>query len=542
MNFKDRGGIPWVGDIPLEHPDHPAEAAAVFAAKYPPDPRKLYVLFGAGADHRVRAICDAGAVKPAVFEPFGQALLDAYPRDERARYFTSRSELVRYVSGFPGADISLRAPEEYMRAAPEAWKWFEPTMWDAERSRRVRKNTAIHRGALQIENALRNVDAIATYRPAASLNREGAPVCDGATVVCAGAGPSLDKAPLEALRQRAMLFTVSTAGPAVLDRGVRIDVHTSIESLDQSEDLRQTRPGADYFALDLTSHRNNLAAAGEGRTVLFTPVVQGLEPLYELQRSYPLAYGASVATTQVALAMALGAKRIVLVGQDLCYATGQVYATGTGREDFLAEDQGSFVQLKRPDWFYERFAMSGLPRPPDRLSAVRVPGWGGGPDVPVTGDMMLFHQWFEGFAEHYKTHGVELINATGGGAHIPNWQDVAFDDLDLTGRANLHDRYEIGWKPSASTVSDWKKKAIADAEKLAARAEWLAPRALKKPELTEKFGREVAQVRMVDAHAAPRLTQLIEDVTTPVQERQYWVCRIVHESAVRVAAILKGEA
>jgi hypothetical protein len=165
-----------------------------------------------------------------------------------------------------------------------------------------------------------------------------------------------------------------------------------------------------------------------------------------IDRGHHLSAGFCVANAATSIAYVLGCDPIVLVGSDLAYADGRVYASGTAfgamraRENDDGTAQLEHLEGKRAIEERSGDACSGN-RMPDRAKTVRVPGWGGGPDVTSTRDFVMFRDWYTYAAKQLAAEGIDAINATEGGAHVPGFRDVplaaAFADrpcIDARGR------------------------------------------------------------------------------------------------------------
>lgn len=145
-----------------------------------------------------------------------------------------------------------------------------------------------------------------------------------------------------------------------------------------------------------------------------------------------LTAGTSVAGAAAALARARGAARIVLLGQDLSYPEGRMYAQASGRGDWRAVPDGDTLLLGYPDALLARFEAGGVTRPARRVQRIGLPAWGAaGGTVDSTPDLVGVARWFARFAEKAREDGlpVELVNATGGGAHLAGWEDVALEEV-----------------------------------------------------------------------------------------------------------------
>lgn len=544
-----QGKIPLWNGVALEQPHLPVYGAHVFAQKHPPDTSRLYVLFGAGGDYRVKAICDAleemGVKKNgvAVYEP-RKEILEAFPRDPRAQYFTDLPSLVTYCSGHPGRDMEFVAPQEYMEAFPEEFAPMEGALREAEQSRRVRRNTYLFRGTRALKNVILNRAILAEALPAPLL---GAVVNNG-TAFCVAAGSSLDLNGhlLGECRKKGFLFTASTVGKAVVDHWDQdIDFHVTIENVSQDYQIRWVRNRVHTILLDLTANPDNFAAAMTGRTAYFIAPVAGADFVWRNVRAPIIVpYGASVATAMPPLALRLGAKRIVLIGSDFAFPGGRMYAQGCGRDDHHVTDEGGYFKVHRPPEFFEHFKKAGIPMPADRIDYEITPGWGGGEDVKTPVDLKLFMQNFEMFAAQHAGLGVELINASEAGAHLKGWEDRPLADVlgDCDDRdAGALDR---AWEraPKDGYVNSAKiEKVVAAVRKATVGLREGCRRAAKVKDFVQRgqavenlYKRWVQPHPLLDALVGPSISRVYEYDHVPPEEKPYWIARAVEETCTEL--------
>jgi hypothetical protein len=134
---------------------------------------------------------------------------------------------------------------------------------------------------------------------------------------------------------------------------------------------------------------------------------------YALQLgTLPVNYDGSVACAAVSLSILLGAEQVVLVGQDLAYTGGKCYADGTPFADLRASVIGDML------------CVSGESKQVGPAPVVWRNGWREGEPVPSTRGMDDFVAWFAKAAKLYP-----VVNATEGGAHIPNTHEFALEDV-----------------------------------------------------------------------------------------------------------------
>ena len=128
------------------------------------------------------------------------------------------------------------------------------------------------------------------------------------------------------------------------------------------------------------------------------------------------------------LAAALGADPILLVGQDLAFTEGRVYARGSAYDmvGLRAREDGryEFTGLA------EKKALLGLAAPAARTSdeLIRVEGWDG-EQVPTSRAYASFLEHYRAIGGWLAAQGVRLVNCTEGGARIPGLEQQRFAAL-----------------------------------------------------------------------------------------------------------------
>lgn len=243
----------------------------------------------------------------------------------------------------------------------------------------------------------------------------------GMPAVVAAAGPSLDRQ-IETLRrerQRVLLIAIGQALPALRGAGIEPDLVHVVESKDVSQQLLRGG-GSESLALVVppSVHPRLFELPVRARFVGY-PEPNGLACWLAAaagERDW-LPGGATVAQSAVHLAARLGADPILLVGQDLAFTAGRVYATGS------AYDMVSFQELGDGRYTFtglaEKKALLGL-EPPQAASddLLWVEGWGGG-RVPTSRSYAAFLEHYRAIGAWWAARGVRIVNCTEGGARIP---------------------------------------------------------------------------------------------------------------------------
>lgn len=227
------------------------------------------------------------------------------------------------------------------------------------------------------------------------------------------AGPSLDRniAELHAASRRGPIFAVNAAAPALLARGIRPTAAVWVEAIDVAHANREL-PADLPVLLESRAHPRNWAAAGNPIAFLDGELCCSRMAL-ELGIT-PTPYSTTVAGAAASIALQLGCSPIVLVGQDLGYPAGRMYAEGTGREGGTATlvDGGAVA-------FEGAFGY-------DRMQVRYRQAWGGGPDdlVVSTHEFDQMARWYERVAERHP-----IVNATEGGTRIAGTREARLRDV-----------------------------------------------------------------------------------------------------------------
>ncbi len=294
--------------------------------------------------------------------------------------------------------ITCRNPSAVVFGPPDLAEAVQALCYQTQ----VNNNTGSRRSRRWVEFMLRNIHHIAEQPTALSLANKLRDV----PCFIVGAGPSLSKN-AELLKQAAGKGIVITVNSA--SRVVRGQVVLTVES---NPIMAKLEPRDSVKVYSITADPQCIADG----TGPFMPIWTGeigwvCDKLTGLHR---VAVSGSGTTGAVSLAHLWGCSPIVLVGQDLAYTDGRVYAPETGFAATIG-DSGAFAWDDRS---------KGLPRPgnplPESEELMRVVGWDGG-EVLSGPCFVQAIRWLASAAEHCNSDGIVTINATEGGAAVPGW-------------------------------------------------------------------------------------------------------------------------
>lgn len=284
----------------------------------------------------------------------------------------------------------LETHPKYKELFPEELDDFSKQFNDCRTSALVNLKTIMERQTLMVRNAILN-SAFLIYSKMA-VDFIGIFPKDMPAILVSG-GPSLDKN-YEMLKQakgRALIIAVDRTAQYLLDRDIIPDMFCSLDysksvRLFQDERLKQIP----FLYMSDLNHEV-LTTLGENHLIFGTSSLKfhkWLSAEYGKQ-GVDLPIGGSVATLGYSFAKMAGFKRLILVGQDLALTEGFNYAGGmvSGVADI------------------------------DEYGTMEVPG--NVEDTVITrGDYYVYLKWFEQAVKEAKESGMEVINATEGGARI----------------------------------------------------------------------------------------------------------------------------
>lgn len=439
---EDGGLVLHQGDRALCSPQSPIAEAREWAAGFGTDSETV-VVFGFGAGHHVEALCRRTDATCIIYEPDLQRLrlaLNDRPFDlGTAQVVTNTTALIQAVTrGLNDLhQLTLAIWPPIANVSPAACNDAIDAVRHAVSLAAVTAGTLRRRLRVWCQNTIGNM-VRAVGRPTANhLGRW----LEGRPVVIVAAGPSLDKnvEQLKRLEGRAAIFAVNTSIGALERAGVRADLAVTIEVLDVSTQFVDLELNRDVpIAPSLCANASLYGQPGgvfpfADRLPVFLPVIAaaGFAP--------GVASGGSVANTAFALAECSGASEVILVGQDLAYTGGGVYARGTVFEEMT-------VDLERAG----RARLGGLAAK-ERIAAScpeadatvvdhaveMVPAWGGQGEVASSLAFNYFRGVFENWARLMRDR-LRLTNATEGGSRIAGFDEQPLADvvarLPATGR------------------------------------------------------------------------------------------------------------
>lgn len=469
------------------------------------EPVDLLVAIGFGLGHQLEAFREQNPCPLLVYEPCPARLRAALCARPDLTLLESDDVVIthdlaglrdaideRYV---PGLRMRVLPHPALLRLAPDA-------VGEAVRSVSRTKDTIDLRGKTQtlmmthwvrgtVENAPRLLETPSASPLYGSL--AGVPA-----VICA-AGPSLtQQLPLLAHeRERLFVIAIGQSYRALRRAGIEPDlVHVS-ESKDVAHQLSE--------AGDLS--RTTLVIPPHVHPSLFDLPVEtrlishqasnpfGCWIASQLGETALVGTGGTVAQSAVHLAAAMGAGPILLIGQDLAFTDGRVYARDSAYEEVSYErnEDGSWAYTH----MHRKCSLLGH-GPDDRMQRdiVWVEGWNGEP-VPTDVAYASFRETYRDIAAALARSGTQVWNCTEGGARIPGMEHLSFAQAlgrCPTARVNVRERLlEAGRQAPADP--EQLREPIRKAQRTLDRLEREADRAVLQ---ARRFHAELAEARNQD--------------------------------------------
>lgn len=309
---------------------------------------------------------------------------------------------------------------------PETRAIAELVAWHYKQAR-INQNTVESIGEQQGRNFIRNLRLITRADGEVRSALDALPSMAGRTAIVCGAGPSFEQSGRWVARHPGPIIAVNTSAGACAQADVRPHVVVCTESRPVREGIERMNPERSHFAMDLigasdnwwdTAHDSETLGSGCWQPQLaFIGTEPNLAPYARQLGMLPLAYGSSCTTAAVSLALAAGAARVVLVGQDCAFQTdnrpiqeglaipARMYASGTPYEET--------VVAINP--FTKRAVIVKPTVGTMHHDVVEVPAVEDDRLVWTTHSMMSFAHWFRDQPSDVRAR---IVNCTSAGAHI----------------------------------------------------------------------------------------------------------------------------
>ncbi len=314
---------------------------------------------------------------------------------------------------------------------------------NAKRTADIADRTRVLKNASFAEQSVDNLGALLRTPPISRLRG----LFDGYPAVIAAAGPSLDRQldTLAELGQQALVIAIGQSLPALRCAGIRPDLTHVVEAQDVSHQLADGGPSEDVDLVAIPSAHSALFSTPVASRFVAYPVPNALACwIAGLCGEEQWTLGApTVAQSAVHLAAALGANPILLIGQDLAFSEGRVYASGSAYRmvSFREVGDGRFVYTGEDE---KARLLNQAARGPESGSSeiVWVPGWNGD-RVPTSRQYASFIEHYREVASAHQRAGVRLVNCTEGGAYLDGLEHAVFGDTLRGAARGVPARHEI---------------------------------------------------------------------------------------------------
>jgi len=424
------------------------EATETFEANVPEDARghqSVIFIYGLGLGYLARRAMVSSEATVIVFEPYLEVLRQTLSvvdltqdiESNRLYFVTQLSDLFGVVGRFylAGDNVKMMALPQYHAKDPQGYLDFLTEMRHAMGTNLVGQNTAILMTEAFTNSALKNLGRILQYPDAQIVHGS----CKDMPAVIVSAGPSLDNpGVMEALKANRDNLIISCVGQAAkaLDRA---GIVPDLVSLLEIKEITQQLDGVSYLdevnmvmlpqtnqaMFDFQTKRKLIAYSNKD------PLTYWLAMTLE-QRLFGYAHQGTVSITALIYAMLLGCNPIFLVGQDLAYAKGKLYADNSVYEKFRMVTDAEGNQKLEMDNLKSFYGKDGFfnddsewERRQKSILAqmIDIEGWDGEPLKTSTG-YDAFRKAFEHIAHMHPDY--TLVNCSEGGAKIAGIEHLPF--------------------------------------------------------------------------------------------------------------------
>jgi hypothetical protein len=437
--------------------------ASIAAAK-----NGVVVLLGLGAGHALREIRAHSSSRILAYEPdpgLLRTLLEWGPCDLGG--IAICTDLVDLRMHWASArasrpEVTLVCTPGYKRMFPEAEAALGATIQSLIANTHMSENTHYLRAHTWISDIMANLQHLVGVTTFLALEDRYQDV----PAFIVGAGPSLEKniEQLKEATKKGIVFAANTSARALAKSDVTPQVVACLESIDLSADLREL-PFIDEVvrAFSITGSPAHMTV-GDGPLLPTYEAIRACLPLVDLLGYPGLSVGASVTTAAFMLAERLGCNPIVLVGQDLAFTGNQTYARGTRYEGSTIEVNAAGRVVH--SWSKAKIEAHGTTagRLPQSQPHQDVPAWGGTGSVASTQSFTAVRDWLATTANLVKRKkpALRFVNATEGGAHIPNFEEhtlahmlAAMPERSITSRSIADDAAGLDRAVSRAQIHAW---------------------------------------------------------------------------------------
>nr|WP_284149234.1 6-hydroxymethylpterin diphosphokinase MptE-like protein [Leptospira interrogans] len=292
----------------------------------------------------------------------------------------------RGISGFPISFIPHRGSNHWKKNSYEELRFISESFFH---KKDVNISTLTRFEKIWTRNFISNLPQLTSMEPIRSLFG----ICQGkADVLVCGAGPSLILSlnDIKTYRKNLILIAVDTALMVLWNFGIDPDLVFSVDPQVLNTKYLEGYNGNAKIVFDPTSSYHSLRLPGKFKNGFFT---SSPFPLIRILSSKPeeeigaVDFGGSVSTNAVSLAEKMGARNILLVGQDLSFPNKLAHCKGAVLEERFNHIESR--KLRRE--YHNHKQMTALPV--KKAASIQ------GGEVRTNEKLLIFKKWFE---EHPK--------------------------------------------------------------------------------------------------------------------------------------------
>ncbi len=416
----------------------PAREGARLAADMADAPTDLLVAVGFGLGHHLEAFRSRNPCPVVVYEPKLarlRAALSARPDlrllEEDDVYLTGDADELRNLIAArytPGLRIKVFPHPALMRLSPDAVHEAIDRVSRVKDSIDLVTNTRMTMMADWARGTIANARHL-THRP--SITRLAGAFRGVPAVICA-AGPSLDRQlpKLAAARDRVLVVAIGQTLRALRRAGIEPDLVHVVESQDVAHQLTE--------AGDVS--RLHLVLPPQAHPSLFTLPVRQHWIAYQSTNPFGCWIGeqlgerdflpsaGTVTQCSLHLARVMGCNPVAVIGQDLAFTGGRLYASGSAYHDVgfrtLADGRYEYTNLRG------KLEALGRDDPGQAMGGelIWVEGWDGNA-VPTNQAYASFLDHYRDLSPYFAREGVSLVNCTEGGARLPGLLHRPFQEF-----------------------------------------------------------------------------------------------------------------
>ena len=282
-------------------------------------------------------------------------------------------------------------------------------------------NTTLTWGNDVIINNIKNLSRFIQYPDASILGK----IWEGKPIICVAAGPSLQKniAFLKTIQNDVFIIAVSAALKPLVAAGVKPDMITMPDMLEEGKLYLEGQDLSDIYTVKDLSCFHGIVREHPSKYIFSTSAMQSTALVHSIISQLGLVVDPefiftgtmTVANLSILVAHAMGANKIILLGQDLAY-TDRTHVEGSrfSHPTTITEQDGQkTIEFKTFDDEANTV-----------LKLIPVKGFWG--DTAWTTDQFLTYREF---MEHlFKRHQLDVVNATEGGSYIEGAEHITLEE------------------------------------------------------------------------------------------------------------------